>query len=293
MDRIIDLHMKLIDISNGKFKVFDSLTYEQKQNTEAMLKLCKHNKYGLLFVDKSLQENPEFLTTVTDDCKFTFWLYEKVKNSKLEKINALKRIAKDFMFFFDLESSILDDHIFVNASRDLVTYGLQLKKYDEETKEMILKLFNQKLELAKKENNLIMKEESKLLPDNLDKQRINKITDLLLEIGAPSHLSGFNLMKEAILFETKSKDKENLIDSKSLYKLICNNRNENITPDSIHRNLRYLVSEIEKENSGKIFNKVFKGDYFGPNGKTPKLRLFISLMAEKVLADEKNNNRTK
>jgi len=287
-----DLHMKLLSISRGAFSIFDSFTTEELGNEDLMRECCKRNQYSLLFADKNLQTDPDFLSSVSDNHKFTFWLFEKAKNSKEEEINVLKRIAKNFEYVVKVDSCYFVDDVLTSVAKDLVCYGAQLKELDRETKKILANYIDQKSELAKLEHSIEYKEKYCISPEEKDAKREAKISNLLIDVGTPSYLLGFPLMIKGILIQIKAQEKQTKLKIIDLYKQIAALSNGKFNYQAVERNLRNVIANFE-EKAGKRCNNLFNREFFGSNGRKPAVGMFINSVAEKIIALEKASEKTK
>ena len=123
--------------------------------------------------------------------------------------------------------------------------------------------------------------------EKIKQKRFDKITNMLIEIGTPTHLAGFKYIREGVLLAL---DNEDFLIKQQVVSVFYPKIGEkfNSSGPQVDRGIRHTLDCIYAENQGKEVNKLFKNmEVFGKHGKHPTSKQFITIFVEKIKQDER------
>ena len=100
------------------------------------------------------------------------------------------------------------------------------------------------------------------------KNEFSNIYSLLMKIGIPVNLSGFNYINDALKIMYKNQD----IKSEEIYRIIA--RNNLTSPDCVEANIRNSILSAHK-NRTEMYKKIFN---ISSNDKKPKNSIFLNVL---------------
>ncbi len=110
------------------------------------------------------------------------------------------------------------------------------------------------------------------------------ITKLLHELGVPSHIKGYQYIREAILLAVENQDIINSI-TKTLYPTLATKFNT--TPSRVERAIRHAIEVAWNRGQIEIHDKIF-GYTVNSNKGKPTNSEFIAMIADKLMMEEKS-----
>ena len=103
------------------------------------------------------------------------------------------------------------------------------------------------------------------------------VTNLMHEIGMPSHLSGSKFLTQAVLLATQDTSKLNAI-TKCIYPAV--DKHNKTTTQRVERAMRNAISNVWSRKHSELMDKMFETEVL--ESKRPTNSEFIALMADKV-----------
>lgn len=122
------------------------------------------------------------------------------------------------------------------------------------------------LELAEKENEQIIAINSfeykatnqvamEALSNTSDSFIKNRINDLLISLGIPMHLTGFNCLSYAILYMLTCQSNNHIRFTKEVYPAVA--AQFNLTAHAVDRNISTVIKHIDKETCSDALDSIF------------------------------------
>ena len=110
------------------------------------------------------------------------------------------------------------------------------------------------------------------------------ITDIMHEIGVPSHIKGFQYLREAIILAVKDNDVINAM-TKELYPQVA--KNFYTTPARVERSIRHAIEVAWERGDLDTLQRFFGYSVSNTKGK-PTNSEFIALIADRLLLQSRN-----
>ncbi len=111
------------------------------------------------------------------------------------------------------------------------------------------------------------------------------VTNLMHEIGMPSHLSGSKFLTQAVLIATQDKSKLNAI-TKCIYPQVA--KHNKTTTQRVERAMRNAISNVWAKKHSRLMDKMFETEVL--ESKRPTIGEFIALMSDKVIYENEYIN---
>lgn len=113
-----------------------------------------------------------------------------------------------------------------------------------------------------------------------------RLTNILLKIGVPVHIKGYNYLRESIMMAVNNTDLLNYI-TKELYPAVA--KKYNTAPNSVERAIRYAVKSVWKKENIKVIEDIFKISKLADRKKHTNSE-FIALISDKLRLEFKFYN---
>lgn len=104
------------------------------------------------------------------------------------------------------------------------------------------------------------------------------VTNLLLEIGIPAHIKGYQYIREGIMFAFYDKNMLHFI-TKCLYPAIA--KKYNTTSSSVERTIRHAIEVAFRRGNKEMLEEIFINTVNAKKNK-PTNSEFIALLADKL-----------
>lgn len=150
-------------------------------------------------------------------------------------------------------------------------YTLQLNL--EISNSNMLEILTQLAKLTAKDNSLVM---SKPQPDTPDETLEARTISLIHEIGIPSHIMGYQYLKDAVLITMQDRDTINSI-TKILYPEIASRNNT--TASRVERAIRHAIEIAFTRGNADFITSLF-GYSINPNTGKPTNSEFIAVISD-------------
>lgn len=115
------------------------------------------------------------------------------------------------------------------------------------------------------------------------------VTEMLLEIGIPAHLKGYQYVREAIILTVRDPEILESI-TKSLYPAVA--KTYGTTPSKIERAMRHAIEVACDRGDVDVFQKIFGYTVSMTKGK-PTNSEFIAMLADNISLRVKRSNGTR
>ena len=120
--------------------------------------------------------------------------------------------------------------------------------------------------------------------ENVEVSRETTITDIMLEIGVPAHIKGFQYLREAINLAVKNIDVINAM-TKELYPQVASTFFT--TPTRVERSIRHAIEVAWERGDLDTLQRFFGYSVSNTKGK-PTNSEFIALIADRLLLQSRN-----
>lgn len=156
------------------------------------------------------------------------------------------------------------------------------KAFSLGAKHYIAKPFDMELLVSRinqlKENNISNNNNNKIGPNYTELDLETRVTNILHEIGVPSHIRGYHYMREAIIMAIGDIDVLNYI-TKELYPSIA--KKCNTTPSRVERAIRHAIEVAWSRGRIDAIDNLFGYTINNHKGK-PTNSEFIALIADRL-----------
>ena len=196
---------------------------------------------------------------------------ERIKDIKLKKYPTIVIL-----------SAVGQEHITKRAI-DLGAEYFIIKPFDVPT------LFDRLRQLKNFQANRSKKRElkkSNSLVDVLDKDASYFVTQIMLELGFPAHINGYNFLRDSILLAIVDNAYVRSI-TKNLYPKIA--AEYNTTPSRVERSIRHAIEVAWLRGNARSFEKLL-GHSFETRKNKPTNSEFIATISDKLKIQLKDRN---
>ena len=187
----------------------------------------------------------------------------------LEQWNKKKEISQKVMFFSAVTTKSMIESVF---HLGVGYYLIKPAKYEIVWKRMIQII----------ERNRARKEEEN---NNFRHYQLEqKVTEMILEIGIPAHIKGYQYIREGIMMAVKDENMLNYI-TKLLYPTIA--KKYKTTSSSVERAIRHAIDVAFHRGKMEMLETMFGYSIHCGKGK-PTNSEFIALLADRIRLEKKN-----
>lgn len=194
---------------------------------------------------------------------------------KLDGIGALEQWSKDkglenkVMVLSAVSTKSMIESVF---HLGVTHYLMKPVKYDV--------VWNRMIQMIERSQKIKEKEDSNMKHYQLEQ----KVTDMILEIGIPAHIKGYQYIREGIMMVVQDENMLNYI-TKLLYPTIA--KKYKTTSSSVERAIRHAIDVAFHRGKMEMLENMFGYAIHCGKGK-PTNSEFIALLADRIRLEKKN-----
>ena len=283
-------------VKEGNLSALESLSEVDKNNHILMGELCKINKLCILYASQKLQSDATFTVQVAQgDFDFAFWVCLNSTDTVDNKIKIAKAIASEPVNFSDIPSRLFEDKRFIDICTELAF--LRLSHEEPSLKISIKGLIDQKTELARIERDLGKKspavtfatEQAEPAKETVEISDNDKVTEMLLEMGVPTHVKGFKYIRDSVVLALSDEEALERV-TKILYPVVA--KQNKTTPSRVERAIRHTVELMANDpDKSREANERLSFEFFKGYNK-PTNSEFLSFLTETYQLEQRREIHT-